>query len=247
MSNERLRDALRRNGLTPDYAASALSVDPKTVERWITQDRVPYPKHQSAISAMVQEPVSYLWPNATSPRKAMEASESEVVKIYPHRHNVPGDLWHHLLREASSDITILVYVGMFLTEEPGLIKTLRDKAQAGARIRLLFGDPKSRVVIRRSEDEGIGKGAIPAKIKNVLAIFRPLEGEKGVEIRCHGTTLYNSIFRYDDEMIVNTHIFGMTAPYAPALHLRRLAAGDLFETYLESYEAVWKDSKPPAW
>jgi hypothetical protein len=54
-------------------------------------------------------------------------------------------------------------------------------------------------------------------------------GERSQEA-CHGTTLYNSIHRYDNDMIVNTHIYGTTAPYAPALHLRRPTTGDLFGT-----------------
>lgn len=247
MSNERLRDALQRNGLTLSDAATAIGVDPKTVERWISQGRMPYPKHRGSISAMVREPVSYLWPDAISRTKAAEAGASEVLKVYPHRHDVPGDVWRHLLNQAAEDVSILVYVGMFLIEEPGFIGTLRRKAADGVRFRFLFGDPNSRTVTRRSEDEGIGRAAIPAKIRNALAVFRQVDSVGGIEIRCHGTTLYNSIYRYDDEMIVNTHIFGMTAPHAPALHLRRLSTGDLFETYMKSFETVWDNAKPPTW
>ena len=145
------------------------------------------------------------------------------MTLYPHRTAVPADLWQRLLADATRDIGVLVYVGMFLTEQSGLIKSLRSKGKSGARIRLLFGNPASREVIRRSEDEGIGKAAIPAKVRNALAYFHALDGAEGVEIRCHGTTLYNSIFRYDDEMIVNPHVYGLTAPHAPALHLRRLS------------------------
>ena len=64
MANERLRDALLRNGLTPDQVARAVDVDPKTVERWITKGRAPYPKHRHAIAAMVKESENYLWPAA---------------------------------------------------------------------------------------------------------------------------------------------------------------------------------------
>ena len=54
----------------------------------------------------------------------------------------------------------------------------------------------------------------------------------------------NSVFRFDDEMVVNTHVYGFPGAHAPALHLRRLSAGDLFDTYLESFETVWADAKP---
>jgi hypothetical protein len=48
-------------------------------------------------------------------------------------------------------------------------------------------------------------------------------------------------------MLVNTHVYGFMAAHAPLLHLRRLAGGDLFETYSESFEAVWNAAKPPKW
>jgi hypothetical protein len=66
----------------------------------------------------------------------------------------------------------------------------------------------------------------------------------GVEIRRHSTVLYNSIYRFDDEMIVNPHVYGRIASHSPALHLRRLGAGDLFEMYADSFDAVWTEAKP---
>lgn len=123
---------------------------------------------------------------------------------------------------------------------------LREKGKTGAQVRLLFGDPASREVARRSEDEGIGRNTIGVKIRNVLTYFKSLDGAHGVQIRCHGTTLYNSLYRFDDEMIVNTHVYGFAAPHVPTLHLRRLTGGDLFETYSESFESVWTNAKPPS-
>jgi hypothetical protein len=42
--------------------------------------------------------------------------------------------------------------------------------------------------------------------------------------------LYNSIYRADDQVLVNTHVFGVTAAVAPVWHLRKLPAGELAET-----------------
>lgn len=247
MANDRLRDAINRAGLTLEGVAEHIGVDPKSVERWITQDRLPYPKNRHGIAGLVRESESYLWPSAVSDAKAIEASGSEVVQVYPSRSAIPRELWDRLLDQASSRIDVLVYVGMFLTETPNLLSALEAKGAAGARIRFLFGEPTSREVTRRSQDEGIGKGAIAAKIRNALAYFRPIADAPGIEIRCHSTTLYNSVYRYDDEMIANPHVYGLTAPHAPALHLRRLSAGSLFETYARSFDAVWETAKPPKW
>ncbi|MEV0698632.1 DUF5919 domain-containing protein [Saccharopolyspora sp. NPDC050389] len=247
MPNERLRDALLRNGITPEQVAKATEVDPKTVERWITKARTPYRKHRHEVAAMVRESETYLWPDAIGPERSAEVSGSEIIKVYPHRHAVPRELWNQLLDRATSEVEILVYVGMFLTDDRNILRKLIRKANDGARVRLLFGDPASAAIARRSTEENIGKSTVSAKIRHTLAFFKPVSGVDGIEIRCHGTTLYNSIYRYDDNMIVNPHVYGFQAPHAPALHLRRLSAGDLFETYSESFEAVWDVAGPPKW
>ncbi|WP_428983123.1 hypothetical protein [Phytohabitans maris] len=65
-----------------------------------------------------------------------------------------------------------------------------------------------------------------------------------IAIGLHGTTLYNSIYRFDDEMFVNTHVYGYPAAHAPTLHLRRLTGGDLFDQYADSFDRVWSTAKP---
>ncbi|MGH3766507.1 MAG: DUF5919 domain-containing protein [Pseudonocardiaceae bacterium] len=247
MPNERLRDALVRHGLDVSHVARVTGVDPKTVERWISQGRPPYPKHRRAIATIVRETENYLWPDAITSERKAEIGSSEIVQVYPHRHSVPTELWHRLLDQAEEHVEILVYVGMFLTDDPKLIKRLRKKSEDGTKTRLLLGDPASTEVNRRSVEEGIGKGTIAAKVRNALAFYRPLDGIPGIEIRCHGTTLYNSIYRFDDEMLVNTHVYSFKAAHAPLLHLRRLSGGDLFETYSESFENVWNTATPARW
>jgi len=74
--------------------------------------------------------------------------------------------------------------------------------------------------------------------------YQPLAISGGAQIRVHGTTLYNSIYRFDDTMLVNTHVYGCNAYSAPVLHLRHIVKGGLFDTYLESFESVWALSTP---
>jgi transcriptional regulator with XRE-family HTH domain len=234
VTNERLRDAIQSSGITPAQLAAELGVDPKTVERWITKGREPYSKHRHAVAAKLGERELYLWPSAISDTKAQQVSESEVVRIYQNRNTVPGDLWDLLLSQAKENVDILVYVGMFMTEKPDLVATLTEKAATGTKIRLLFGDRNSPAVIQRSTDEGIGAHTISAKIDHALAYFKVLNSVSGIEMRTHGTVLYNSIYRFDNEMIVNSHVFGKVASHAPAMHLRKLSMGDLFMTYVDS-------------
>src|SRR5205814_628699 len=148
-----------------------------------------------------------------------------VVAVYPHRSEVPRDLWGRLFAEAENEIGILAYGGLFLSEDSGIQRTLMQKARDGVRIRILLGDPESPAVAERGEDEGVGE-AMRAKILNALVLYKPLRAIESAEFRFHSTILYNSIYRGDDELLVNTHIYGITAAVAPVWHFRRVAGGE---------------------
>jgi transcriptional regulator with XRE-family HTH domain len=242
--NDRLRDALLAARLTPEDLAADLDVNPKTVERWITQSRVPYPQFRHRISVLAQKSESYLWPNSLSPRRRAEVSESEIVQVYPYRADVPDELWARLFENAVDNISILVYSGFFLPEQhKSQIELLRQKADDGAAVRLLLGDPDSAQVALRGEEEDIGD-AIAAKIRNVLlAYYASFASYPGINIKLHSTTLYNSIFWFDDDMLVNTHAYGVPAHFAPTLHLRHLSSGTLFQTYARSFDRVWDQTQ----
>lgn len=248
MHNHRLRDAIFKHGMTSDGLAEKLAVDPKTVERWITQGRNPYPRYRHTIAAILGESESYLWPDAVSNHRKAQVAESEVVHIYPRRGAVPADLWQRLLDKASHQIGVLVYAGLFLPEQnPRWVPTLVDKATKGAQVQVLLGNPEGEHVAERGADERIG-AAMASKVHNVLAFYQELRGHENIDVNFHDTTLYNSIYRFDDEMLVNTHLFGTPAAYAPVLHLRRLSGGDLFDNYVASFnqvlaksEAVWPE------
>jgi transcriptional regulator with XRE-family HTH domain len=243
MPNERLRAALLERGMTPAALANAIQVDPKTVERWITLGREPYRKHRYAVAALLGVDESFLWPNALSREQVAAASESEIIAVYPHRWAVPRDTWQRLLDAAEREIGILVYAGLFLAEDAGMLQLLAHKARDGVRVRLLLGDPNSPNVAQRGTDEGIDE-AIVAKIRNVLVLYRPLLGVENVEVHLHDTVLYNSIYRADDQVLVNAHVYGRPAADAPVLHLRRVAGGDMVTAYLESFDRVWARATP---
>jgi hypothetical protein len=82
---------------------------------------------------------------------------------------------------------------------------------------------------------------VAGRVAAVLADYRPLADV--VQIRLHDTPLYNSIYRFDDELLVNIHVYGLLAAYTPCLHIRRIA-GQFFNTYLESFERVWASARP---
>ncbi len=242
MPNDRLRTAMLERGVTPSGLAEALNVDPKSVERWIS-GRTPYRRHRYAVAAHLSVDEAYLWPDALSRDQVANASESEIINIYPHRWTVPSDLWRNFFDNAEQEIGVLVYSGLFVSEDAGIHRIFREKADAGARVRILLGDPDSESVGQRDSDEGID-GSLTAKIKNALVMYRPLFGIDGIEFRLHQTVLYNSIYRADDQVLVNTHIYSFAASQAPVLHLRRVAGGGMVSTYLDSFDRVWDGATP---
>lgn len=247
MSNERLRDAMRRSGHDYESLGVAIGVDPKSVERWVTLGRVPFPRNQVDAARAVGEDSMWLWPTARNARQTDQAASSELVQLYPRRSMLTPDDWLRVFSIASTFIDVLVYAGLFLPEQvPAAVDLIKAKAADGVRVRLLLGEPSAAAVGVRGIEEGIGD-AVATKVQNALSLMRrPLAKAPNVAVRLHGTTLYTSIYRGDDEMIANPHVIGLPAAQAPALHLRRLAPGGLFDTYAAAYDRVWEDSKP-AW
>lgn len=242
MPNERLRAALLERGVTPAELAEAIGVDPKSVERWIA-GRTPYRRHRYAVATFLRGDEAYLWPDALSRDQVANASENEIVNVYPHRWTVPSELWRTFFDGAERDIGVLVYSGLFLCEDAGILRILRRKAEAGASVRVLLGDPDSESVAQRGTDEGID-ATMAARIRNAIALYKPLMGVNGIDFRFHQTVLYNSIYHADEQLLVNTHIYSFPASQAPVLHLRRVAGGDMVTTYLESFERVWNSATP---
>ncbi|MCW2882531.1 MAG: hypothetical protein JWQ95_6631 [Sphaerisporangium sp.] len=243
MANERLRAALLEHGTTIDALAEAIEVDAKTVERWITQGRTPYRKHRFAVAKLLKVDEAYLWPDALTPQQAAAVSESEIVTVYPHRWAVPRDAWGRLFSAAEREIGVLVYSGTFISQDTGIMRMFADKARTGVRVRILLGDPDSPEVAQRGQDEGIG-GGMEAQIRMSLVLYRSLRQLEGVEVRLHRTILYNSIYRGDDQLLANTHVYGMHAANAPVMHLRKVLGGGMVSTYTDSFEAVWDGATP---
>ncbi|MFI0894843.1 XRE family transcriptional regulator [Streptomyces sp. NPDC020983] len=234
--NDALRRALISAGLDFADVAARLGVDPKTVEQWCA-GRTPYARNRAALAELVGRAERELWPGVGHMRPRIQPG-GEIVSIYPHRWAVPRETWLRHFSSAEHEIGILAYSALFLIEDPGILRTLADKARAGVKVRLLLGDPDSPEVAERGESEGIGD-AMSARIRNALALLPPLTGLPTVEIRVHRTALYNSIYRSDDDLLVNPHIYGQPAETAPVLHARLMKAGMLAATYLESFEGVW--------
>lgn len=239
MGNERLRATMTACGLTPNDVAERIEVDPKTVERWIT-GRTPYRTHRWKVAKLLGVDSGYLWPDAQHDKLTLQHSGGELVGVYPNRGLVPAHLWTSLVTGARREVSLLVYAGLFWFDAyPDLITTLAAKADAGVKVRLLFGEPGSYAVEARSMEEGVD---VATRIRMAINLVSPLFEHDGVEIRLHGTTLYTSMYWADDVLLANTHVYGAPAAQSPVLHLHRVPGARLFEHYARSYELVWNQA-----
>lgn len=234
-----------RAGVDVGDLALCCGVDVKTAERWISPGRVPHRSHRWAAARRLGHEESYLWPDVQrSPARRAEASRSELVRLYADRATVPREVWIRLMTEACERIDVLVFSGTFYAQtQPKVARMLADAAGRGVEVRLCFGDPASEAVAIRDREEGLS-GTLAAKIRSALTYYRPLDGIDGCEVRLHSTTLYASLFRYDDEIMINPHVFGEPASANPTLHVRRLDGGQLADHYIASFERVWAAAVP---
>ncbi|MFD6113010.1 XRE family transcriptional regulator [Streptomyces yangpuensis] len=243
MQNERLRALMASGGWTHASLASATGVDPKSVERWVNLGRTPRRATALLAAEILGEDVHALWP-ALRQARAARAVSPELVALYDQRADLPVSLFVDLLTTARERIEVLVYAAVFLHEAyPRLNDLLRERAADGCTVRIAIGDADSENVRQRGQEERFGHG-IESRCRLALMHYRPLADVPGIELRTHSTTLYNSLYRADDEVLVNAHVWGVNAYGAPVWHLRRHEAGGMFDTYADSFNAVWETARP---
>lgn len=243
MANELLRTSIHAAGLTVQELSEKIQVDPKTIERWITKSRLPHRANRQQVALALNQDEATLWPDAFVATDAATRPEGEPNPIYPSRGSVPASTWVSLIENAHESIDILAFAASFLNDAvPNFINLLQERAEAGVHIRLLFGDPHSQAVAIRGKEEGIGE-SLADRCRLTWKYIADLDQIHGIDMRQHSCTLYASLFRFDEDLLVNNHIFGMAASQNPILHLKNTPGSDLSQRYLTSFEFVWHQAK----
>ncbi|MGH2753108.1 MAG: XRE family transcriptional regulator, partial [Actinomycetota bacterium] len=183
-----------------------------------------------------------LWPSTDRP--GGESSTEEIVAAYAHRALLPPQVWREILLACKDTVDLLGFAMLHLPEqEPDLMAILKTKAEGGCQVRVALADPESSQAEDRDAEERLDKGLL-ARIKTSRIYFSELEGCPGVEIRLHSTPMYNSIFRFDDQMLVTPHLFGIPGSKAPLFHIRRRGPTGIFNNFASHFEAIWQSSQP---
>jgi len=234
--NEVLRRALQAAGITTTDLAATVGVDPKSVERWISKGRVPHPRHRIAAAAAVREDVNVLWPDVV--RRAVKVgADRELVALYPRRSDMPRSLFRDLISTATTRLWFGGYTSYFIwldTAEAGA--TIAAKAQAGADVRFLLGDPASDVTRQRESIEGS-----PLTIATRIALTQAEITKTGspLPVRLSDRHIAMSVWVFDDDALVATHIGDELGQDSVTLHLRRQQTGGAFDRYVEHFEHLW--------
>ncbi|MFB8763744.1 XRE family transcriptional regulator [Nocardiopsis alba] len=238
--NAALRKAMAAAQLTDTDVAAHLGVDPKTVRRWLSGQR-PYPRHRWALADLLQTKEDTLWPQDSQELEAHAPASEHVQRVYAHRWQVPREVWCDLFSSAEQEIGILVYSGLFIADDAGILDLLGARAQDGVKVRILLGDPESQPVRQRGQEEQAGE-ALTARAANALMLFRALLDIDGVEIRTHSTTLYNSVYLTEKRILVNQHIYGLPAAKSPVIEIDRTLPPGMAEIYARSFDLVWHNT-----
>jgi lambda repressor-like predicted transcriptional regulator len=238
MANDRLRRAMVKAGVNKSTLAQGVGVDVKTVGKWV-EGSVPYPKNQFAIAELLGVDPVDLWPNDHRDF----AAAGEIVAAWNRRSDCPPDYWWRLIEQSSEQVDILGYAVLFLSENhPDLITVLTDSMARGCQVRIIVADPNADQTKARDEEEGLD-GTLVARIKASVKYLAPLLNTPA-SIRFQAAPMYNSVFRFDDDMLMTSHLYGTPGRLAPMLHLRRLGAGGLFDQYSGHFERLWAHTTP---
>ncbi|WP_431882862.1 helix-turn-helix domain-containing protein [Micromonospora gifhornensis] len=239
--NDGLRQAMATAGLTAADLAERCEVDAKTVERWVSRGRVPHPRSRVRAAAVLGKDVGVLWPEIIR-RAAKVGTDRELVGMYPRRADLPRAVFREAIERANSRMWFGGYTSYFLwLEIPDAAPTLSAKANAGADLRFLLGDPDSPVTAERDRLE-----ATPLTLATRIAMTRAeiSKVDATVPVRLSDRHIAMSVWVFDDEAIVATHIGAGLGQDSVTLHLRRAQDGGVFDRYVEHFESLWADGRP---
>lgn len=230
--NESLRRALLRARLSEEDVAAHLQVNPKTVRRWL-EGRIPYPRHRWALASLLGLEEPDLWPQLPQPWP------HEVRAIYPHRDDIPRAFWEVLFESAEQEIDLLVAARPFLVQDSCILAILSDRTCAGVKIRICLPDSRASSRNAKAKKQELADRGLTEHIRDELLSLESIGDPGAVEVRLHRAFSTESIYRVDDECLVNQRLFGTPDNRTPVIHLHRADHADMFASYHASFVNTW--------
>lgn len=149
-----------------------------------------------------------------------------------------------LSRSPARSRSFLACSSAFIAEDDELVQLLLSKARSGVKVCIALSDPDWSPLGEHGRHELIDATRETA-IRNALLSYRPLMESPHADIRLHRTVLTNSIYRSDNDILVNQHAYGVANAHAPVLHLRGDEMSEIVGVYLASLERIWSKAIEP--
>ncbi|GAA3129005.1 XRE family transcriptional regulator [Kribbella aluminosa] len=232
--NEVLRRAMYGANLTETDVAAEVAVDPKTVRNWL-HGQLPQARHRAILTKLLGIEEERTWPELSGAR------QPDLVAVYPRRTALMRESWLSLFESAVSEIGIVAYDAMFLLQDTDFVRCLRDKCAAGTQVRVGLRAPGEATAALGDLDAETEMRV--ANVRSAVSLLQPLFPYAGFDLRLHDVILYNSLYRADDELLVNQHAHGIAGAESPVFHYRRAPRGNMFQSYLASFETIWSQAE----
>jgi len=230
--NEVLRRAMYDAGLTELDLSVELSVDPKTVRNWM-RGQVPHPGRRASLERLLGVDAGVVWPELNSSVR-MGDRPTELAAVYPRRDLLKREDWLSCFDGATSRIDLLTAGASFLLDDPQVIRLFERKCDAGVRIRFALSIPPEPGAVA-DEDSA-------TKLRGTLHLVHSLLRSNQFELRLHRDVIYSSLYRVDDELLVNQHAHRVPAAQSPLFHYRRTDESEIFDAYAASLEKIWSSA-----
>lgn len=230
--NEVLRRAMYDAGLTELDLSVELSVDPKTVRNWM-RGQVPHPGRRASLERLLGVEAGVVWPELDSSVRIGDRP-AELAAVYPRRDLLKLQDWLELFGRARSRIHLLTASASFLLNDAQMIRLLERKCADGVRISFALAVPNDGET--RTDD------SVSGPLRETLGLVQPLARFDQFQLRLHRDVVYSSLYRADDDLIVNQHAYGVPAAESPVFHYRRSESNEIFDAYEASLETIWSSA-----
>lgn len=176
------------------------------------------------------------WPEPI--RSAVKVgADREIIAAYPRRVDLPRGFFGDLIQGAQRRLWFGGYTSYFVfIDVPNAPAVLSSKVAAGADVRFLLGDPGSSVTTEREQVE-----ATPLSVSTRIEMTRAelAKAEHQPAIRFSNRHIAISVWIFDDDAVVATHIGSGLGQESVTLHLRRRTDGGVFDRYADHFEDLW--------
>lgn len=229
----------------PGQLAARVGCSVDSVKRWLRDASTqPHPGTRSQVAEFLGVSEEMLWP-AAAKSVVKIGPDREVVSVYPYRSACPKAVWAELIESAKKEIFFGGYTNYFVfLDQPAFHRTLQEKIAQGVRVRFLLGDPESEVTRQREEIEDVAL-SVSTRIRIAQENLAKIQAREGLEVRYSAAEdavnhVSLSVFRFDEDALVCTHLARLVGHDSPMMHLRKRDENGMFDRYADHIEELWE-------